>query len=340
MILAVKMWSYYCKCVFLIFGIMKLVSGDSCLDVDSVVQRDKYMEHQVFRKFWSQSLYTCASECLMSSACLSFGFEKKTRTCLLYSDSSDSDTANVVNRRGFLFSDIQHWPKSLSGRCAQITCHNNTGCEVTRLGLARCAPEFQGCGHPPDVRGANTTYDGHYLGAVATYSCDPDFRTCYNKVISTCQSSGAWESLAGLCGQYRWHDPIQDKYSFPCGPPSKFQLTIKGKATAATRWAIQILKQADLIFFLEFRLDYNGQSNVAVINTRKDGNWGSPLHFDLTLAVGKTMDIQITLLHGVFRLVIDGVSIHNFTERDPGEKPDKFAIVIDVSVSMIELMGL
>ncbi|XP_046577548.1 uncharacterized protein LOC124285368 [Haliotis rubra] len=292
------------------------------------------MEHQVFRKFWSQSLYTCASECLMSSACLSFGFEKKTRTCLLYSNSSD--TANVVDRTGFLFSDIQHWPKSLAGRCAQRICPNNNRCEVTRLGLARCVPEFKGCGQPPEVNGANTTYDGHYQGAVATYFCDPDYRTCHNNVTSTCQSSGAWESLAGLCGQFRWHDPIKGVYSIPCGPSIKFQLIMIGTGTEATRWGIRIEKQADTLFFLEFRLGYNRDSNVIVMNTVKDDVWGTEERFDLAMAVGKTMEIQITLQDGVYELIIDGAIIHHFTERDAGAKPDHFVFWGDVSVSMME----
>ncbi|XP_067652207.1 uncharacterized protein [Haliotis asinina] len=330
------MWSYHDEVVLLILGIMRFVNGDNCLDVESVVQRDRNMEHQVFRKFWSQSLYACASECLMSSVCLSFGFEKKTRTCLLNSNSSD--TANLVDRTGFLFSDIQHWPKSLSGRCAIVMCPN-TRCEVTRLGLARCAPEFQGCGHPPEVSDANITYDGHYEGSVATYSCDPDYRACYNNVTSTCQSSGAWESLVGLCGQSRWYDPIKGRYSFPCGPSSKFRLVVNGKATEVTRWGIGIKKQADTLFYVEFRLDYKGDSNMTVVNTKIDDNWGTKESFDLNLAVEKTMEVQITLGDGEYGLVIDGVSTHNFKERDPGAIPDSFLFVDDVSVSMIELMS-
>lgn len=104
-----KMSSSQGEFVFLILGIMKLVHGDNCFDVDSVVEHEKYMEHQVFRKFWSPSLYDCASECLMSSACASFGFDKKTHTCFLNTNSSEA--GNVVDRTGFLFSDIQQWPK-------------------------------------------------------------------------------------------------------------------------------------------------------------------------------------------------------------------------------------
>ncbi|XP_067650909.1 uncharacterized protein [Haliotis asinina] len=333
----VKMWSYWREVVLLIFGIMKFVSGDNCLDMDSVVQYDKYMEHQVFRKFLSQSLYTCASECLMSSACLSFGFEKKTRTCLLNSNSSD--IANVVDRTGFLFSDIQHWPKSLSGHCAELICPNNTRCDVTRLGLARCVPEFQGCGHPPEVSGANIKHDGHYEGSVATYSCDPDYRACYNNVTSTCQSSGAWESLVGLCGQYRWHDTKTGKYSFPCGPSNKFRLVISGKATEATRWRVGVKKQVDTLFYVEFRLDYSGMNNTAVINKKLDDGSRSEFSFHLTMAVGKTMEIQITLQDGVYRFVIDGAYIHNLTEREPGAKPDQVLVWGDVSVGMMELMS-
>ncbi|XP_067650910.1 uncharacterized protein [Haliotis asinina] len=328
--------SNHSKFVLLILGIMKFVSGDNCLDVYSVLQHDMYMEHQVFRKFWSQSPYACASECLMSSACLSFGFEKKTHTCLV--NSKSSDTANVVHRTGFLFSDIQHWPKSLSGRCAQITCHDNTGCEVTRLGLARCAQEFQGCGHPPEVTGASITYDGHYQGAVATYSCDPDFRICYQTVTSTCLSSGLWESLAGLCRQYKWHDPIKGRFSFPCGPSSKFRLVFIGTPTEATKWGIKIAKGADSLFYVEFRLGYNGVINTVVINTEVGGVWGTEKRFHRAMTVWKTMEIQITLQDGVYRLVVDGASIHNLTGRVSGAKPDQVSFVGDVSARMMELM--
>ncbi|XP_067652504.1 uncharacterized protein [Haliotis asinina] len=328
------MWPYWREVVFLIFGITKLVSGDNCLGMDSVVRYDKYMEHQVFRKFWSQSLYTCASECLMSSVCLSFGFENKTRTCLL--NSNGSDTANVVHRTGFLFSDIQHWPKYLPGRCAQMVCHNTTRCEVTRLGHARCAPEFQGCGHPPEVIGANITYDGHYQGAVATYYCDPDYRACYNNVTSTCQSSGTWESLVGLCVQSRWHDPIQGKYSFPCGASSSFRFIIHGIPTEATRWGVGIQQEEDYLFHLGFRLGSFGESNVVVVNTMIEGSWGAAERFNVSMAVGKPMEIQITLQDGVYRSVTDGGSIHNFTERVPAAKPGHVSFWGDVSVSMME----
>ncbi|XP_067652883.1 uncharacterized protein [Haliotis asinina] len=328
------MSSNHSEIVFLFFGILNLVQGDNCLDVDSVVQRDKYMEHQVFSKFWSQSLYTCASECLISSACLSFGFEKKTHTCLLNSNSSD--TAIIVDRTGFLLSDIQHWPKSLSGRCARLVCQSGTRCEVTRLGLASCAPEFQGCGHPPEVSGANIKYDGHYEGAVATYSCDPDFRACYNNVTSTCQSSETWESLEDLCGQFRYHDPRRGLYSFPCSPSSMFQLIMNGAATESTRWGVKLQKQGDTLFYLEFRVGHNGIRNTVIINSVIDGVWGTEYRFDLTMAVGKTMGIQITVQDGVYRLVIDGASIHNFTEKVPGAMPDHLSFWGDVSVSKME----
>ncbi|XP_046577846.1 32 kDa beta-galactoside-binding lectin-like [Haliotis rubra] len=119
----------------------------------------------------------------------------------------------------------------------------------------------------------------------------------------------------------------------------KFQLIMNGAGTEATRWSIRIEKQADKLFFLELRLGYNTISNVIVINTVKDGVWGTEERFDLAMAVGKTMEIQITLQDGVYELVIDGAIIHHFTERDPGAKPDHFAFLGDVSVSMMKWMS-
>ncbi|XP_067652868.1 uncharacterized protein [Haliotis asinina] len=333
------MWSRYSELFFLALGVTKLANGENCLDVD-FVQNDKYMEQHVFRKIRSQSLYTCASACIMSSTCLSFGFEKKTRTCVLNSNSSDS--ADVVDRTGFLFSDIQHWPKSLSGRCAQNKCPNNDRCEVTRVGLARCVSEFQGCGHPPNVRDAHAMYDGHYQGAVATYSsytCDPDYRACYDTVTSTCQSSGAWESLAGLCGQFRWNNPINDIFSFPCGSSSKFKLKVSLTPTKYTRFGIALQKQADMLFYSEFRLYYLGFRGKIVVNTRIDANWGSEVHANLGMAVGQNYDVEITLQNGVYRLVVDGASIINFPERASGAEPDELFFLYDFSIGMIWFMS-
>ncbi|XP_071083871.1 uncharacterized protein [Haliotis cracherodii] len=326
--------------VFLILGIIKLVHSNICFSVDSIVQRDKYMEHQVFSIFRSPSLYDCASICLMSSACLSFGFDNKTRTCLLNSNNSDAGT--VVDRTGFLFSDIQHWPKSLTGRCSQRACPKTTRCEVTRLGSATCVPEFQGCGHPPVVRDATMTYDGHYNGAVATYSrytCEQDFKVCHNNVTSTCQSSGSWETPAGLCERFRWHNPVEKTYSFPCGPTRGFQLIFKGTLTRRTRWGIGILKQGDVLFYSEFRYWLRGFYKKIALNTKLHGRWNRELCTDLTMEVGQESQVQITLQDGVYRLVIDGASIYNFTERDAGAKPDQFYFVRDVSVRMMKLMS-
>ncbi|XP_067650940.1 uncharacterized protein [Haliotis asinina] len=331
-----KIWFYSREVVLLILGVMKLVCGDICLDVDSAVQGDKYMQHQVFRKFWSQSLYTCASECLMSSACLSFGFEKKTRTCLLNINSSDS--ADVVDRTGFLFSDIKHWPQALSGPCSQRVCTNNSRCEVTRLGPGRCAPEFQGCGHPPDVRGASVKYDGQYQEALATYSCDPDFRTCHNNISSTCLSSGLWESLAGLCGQFRWHDPSKDGYSVPCGPSNGFRLKVIAAPTNDTRWTIVIMKQADKRFHSEFRFNFDRQSEKVLVIVGKDRRSGLRVHTNLTMVVGQNYEVDVSLQDGVYGLAVDGASIYNFTEAVPGAEADNFKFVQDVSVSFMELV--
>ncbi|XP_071083886.1 uncharacterized protein [Haliotis cracherodii] len=337
------MSSNHGELVLFILGIVKLVYCDNCFDMATAVQHGKYMEQQIFRKFRSPSPYACASECLMSSACLSFGFEKKTRTCHLNSNSSAN--GNVVARAGFLLSDILHWPKSIAGPCSQKQCPATTRCQVNRLDLATCVPEFRGCGQPPEVTNATNTYEGHYLGSVTTYTCRQDFRACYDKVTSICQSSGQWENLtAGLCGQFIWHNPVlRVHYALPCGPSDKFRATVTGTPTHANsqhRWNIWLWKDTDVLALSEFRFNYDSYINVTVMNTEINGSWGQPVRVhSLPMTVGQETEVQITFHGGIYRLDIDGKSMFNFTERVPGAKPGSIYIDGSVSVRMIEILS-
>ncbi|XP_071083879.1 uncharacterized protein [Haliotis cracherodii] len=322
----------------LILGVVKFVHCDNCFDVATAVQHDKYMEHQMFRKVRSPSPYACASACLMSSACLSFGFDMETRTCLL--NSNNSANGNIVDRAGFLFSDILHWPKSLSGPCSLMSCPANARCQVDRLDRATCVQEFQGCGQPPEVTNATKTSEGHYLGSVTTYACRQDFRTCYDKVTSICQSSGQWENLtAGLCNQYIWHNPtLKEKHALPCGPSSKFRATVIGTPNQATRWNIWLWKGEDLLALSEFRFQFGETRNLTVMNDLVNGQWGKELRvYDQPMNIGQETEVQITLHTGIYRLDIDGQSMLNFTERVPGSEPDSILIEGSVSVRMMEI---
>ncbi|XP_071111454.1 galectin-5-like [Haliotis cracherodii] len=100
----------------------------TCFNASSVVAVDAHIERYVFRKVRSQSLYSCASACLMSSVCMSFNFETKTRICELNSNSSDQ--VAITTQAGFLFGDINHWPKVMNSLMA-VPCGNSTSFKVT-----------------------------------------------------------------------------------------------------------------------------------------------------------------------------------------------------------------
>ncbi|XP_067650936.1 uncharacterized protein [Haliotis asinina] len=333
------MLSNHCKIVFLIWGIVKLVHCDNCFDVATVIQH-KYMEHQVFRKLRSLSLYTCASECLQSSRCLSFGFDKKGRNCFL--NDKESVNGNVVERTGFLFSDILHWPRSLSGPCSVVLCPASFRCQVNRLGRATCVPEFLGCGQPPEETGASKTYKGHYLGAVTTYTCKQDFTACHDKVTSICQSSGQWEKMTtGVCSQNVWLNPALDiKYALPCGPSRAFRATVIGTPIQATRWNVWLWKGDNVLFHSDFRFLFSGMERVIVMDTRFNGLWDGKViaGVPLPMSLGKETEIRITLHNGIYRLEIDGNSMFNFTERLKGEEPVSVSIEGAVSVRLMEIL--
>ncbi|XP_067651889.1 uncharacterized protein [Haliotis asinina] len=334
--------SNYGDIAFLIWGIVKLVHCDSCFDVATVIQRDKYMEHQAFRKFWSPSLYTCASECLMSSGCLSFGFDEKTRTCLL--NDKDNANGNVVERTGFLFSDILHWPKSFAGPCSPMACQGTDRCQVDRLHRATCVPEFKGCGQPPEVTGASKTYEGHDQGAVTTYTCKQDFTACHDKVTSICQSSGHWENMTtGLCTRNIWHSPtLGSLYPLPCGPSSKFTATVIGTpiyAASQHRWNIWLWKDTDVLLISEFRFQFDTYVNTTVMNSRIGGSWLVPTRTpSLPMLVGQETEVRITLHSGIYRLQIDGQNMINYTEKVPGAGPVSISVEGHVSLRMIEIV--
>ncbi|XP_067650937.1 uncharacterized protein [Haliotis asinina] len=334
------MLSNHCKIVFLIWGIVKLVHCDNCFDVATVVQHDKYMEHQVFRKFRSLSLYICVSECLQSSRCLSFGFDKKRRTCFL--NDKDSVNGNVVERTGFLFSDILHWPRSLSGPCSVVLCPASFRCQVDRLGRAACVPEFFGCGQPPELTGASKTYEGHYQGAVTTYICKQDFTACHDKVTSICQSSGQWEKMTtGWCSQNVWLNPALDvKHPLPCGPSRAFTATVIGTPNQATRWDVGLWKDDDVLFYSDFRFLFSGMKRVIVMDTQFNRVWGAHViaRHRLPMTLGKETEIRITLHNGIYKLEIDGNSIFNYTERLKGGEPVSVLIRGAVSVRLMEIL--
>ncbi|XP_067650934.1 uncharacterized protein [Haliotis asinina] len=327
------------RIVFVLVLIVKLVHCDSCFDGATTVQHDKYMEHQVFRKLRSSSLYTCASECLQSSRCLSFGFDQKRRNCFL--NDKDSFNGNVVERTGFLFSDILHWPRSLSGPCSVVVCPGSFRCQVDRLGRATCVPEFLGCRQPPEVIDASKTYEGHYQGAVTTYTCKQDFTACHDKVTSICQSSGQWEKMtAGLCSQNVWHNPALDvKHPLPCRPSRAFRATVIGTPSQATRWNIWLWKDNDVPFLSEFRFVYHTSRHETVVNSRFNGLWDEHViaSVPLPMTVGQETEIQITLQKGVYGLEIDGASMYNLTERLPGGEPVSISIEGAVAVRLMAI---
>lgn len=84
-----------------------LAANGRCFDVWSAVQNDTFMASHTYRKVGTASLYQCATECLMSSTCMSF--RHKRHTCHL--NSNNSAHVDVSTEVGSFFSDIHHWPQ-------------------------------------------------------------------------------------------------------------------------------------------------------------------------------------------------------------------------------------
>ncbi|XP_046542490.1 uncharacterized protein LOC124252861 [Haliotis rubra] len=318
--------------------LMVLKKSDSCFNDTSAVQNNKYMEHQVFRRLRSISLYACASECIMSSACLSFAFEPLTQMCLLNRNSSAD--VDVVPHPSLIFSDIERWPKSLSGGCAVLSCPLASRCEVDRLGSATCVPEFQGCGQPPEVTGASVNFDGQSEGDVASYTCGQNFKVCHDVSTSTCQSSGQWENITGLCGQMKVVNPVLLKpYSVPCRPSSNFSVRVVGEPTKDTRWSFSLMAEDDILIAVEFRINIFGHVDTLTMSSRFNGVWQSTVFIrDVRTNLGQEYEVQVTLDNGIYNVALDGTSMYNFTERVAGAQPATIHVDHDGYFHVIEFL--
>ncbi|XP_067667790.1 uncharacterized protein [Haliotis asinina] len=286
----------------------------TCLEASSVLEVDAHMEHYVFRKVRSPSVYACASECLMSSVCISFNFETRTRTCGLNSNSSDQ--VDITRKPGFLYSDIRYWPKTLAGACSETPCPTSR-CHVDRLSRASCEAEFQGCGSPSAVANAEVHYEGVYEGAVAVYTCRRNFMLCTARDSRVCQSTGNWSGSVGPCAQYIWYNPIKGvQFDLPCGNSRNFTVAVNVTPTAVGRVHLDFIGGENILCHIDFRLD----DNTVVLSTRFAGTWrpGSTLT-PVPMTLGTESLVEIRVDQGMYMLDVDGSSIHNFTDRYPNE---------------------
>ncbi|XP_071111462.1 uncharacterized protein [Haliotis cracherodii] len=308
----------------------------TCFNASSVVAVDAHIERYIFRKVRSQSVYSCASACLMSSVCMSFNFETKTRICELNSNSSDQ--VAVTTQSGFLFSDINHWPKSLAGACSEKACPMSR-CYLDRLGRASCETEFQGCAAPPAVANAEMHYDGVYEGAVAEYTCKNNFMMCTARHSRVCQLTGNWNGSVGPCAQYSWDNPVMNsRLVVPCRNSRRFKVATNITPKAANRLSTDFYGGGNLLYHISFRLN----ENSLVFNSLISGVWGTAIRLSpVPLAVGKESLVEIRLDRGIYMLGsnVDGSSIHNFTDRYPDAIPESIwffgdAILTAVYITM------
>ncbi|XP_071111702.1 uncharacterized protein [Haliotis cracherodii] len=270
----------------------------------------------------------------MSSTCMSFSH--KHHTCHLNSNSSAY--VDVSTEVGSFFSDIHHWPQRLSGPCATAQpCPAMSRCQVDRLAQTSCVPDVP-CGSPPDVLGASRLTREQFHGAASIYTCNEDYKQCDTQTTSVCQYTGEWGDVTGLCGQYRWRTPATNiVYPLPCGPSSTMELTITGTPTKNTRCTVNIHRGSDVLCHISFRLSYVGIVNTAVFNSKTNGVWGSEERTNMDLlVVGQEANVSVLLVAGIYKIMVDGTTIHNFAEKTPGAKPDSFTMKDDIQPHQVE----
>ncbi|XP_071115583.1 C-type lectin domain family 18 member C-like [Haliotis cracherodii] len=86
------------------------------------------------------NVYKCAAECVQRNLCKSFDFDRKRKTCYLnYRNVSEVSESPEYNP-DFLHSNVQNWPKSVTGLCKNHTCSKHEKCIVMVNKTAECVP--------------------------------------------------------------------------------------------------------------------------------------------------------------------------------------------------------
>ncbi|XP_046328353.2 lectin-like [Haliotis rufescens] len=128
----------FCKVIFVLGCRLIVVSGDAC-NIESLLVSGHALPDYSFQYERNSNVLSCASFCLRAEVCASFQLDTNTRICFLNLKNSTSGPGIQI-RPGFIYSDINGWPKGLSGPCGNHSCSNEQMCIVPRSGDTECKP--------------------------------------------------------------------------------------------------------------------------------------------------------------------------------------------------------
>ncbi|KAL5011702.1 hypothetical protein ScPMuIL_010253 [Solemya velum] len=160
---------------------------------------NKFMTEWEFTEFCKISFMNCVTECLLREPCESLSYSTKEQQCFLH---ENSNTTNVEDREGYVYSNITSWPKFLLGPCATHNCSIGKKC-VLEDGQPRC--EISECVDLPALPNASIPYGHRGVNDTRAYErlrCDVGFTTDWDLEM-TCRTEGQW----------KYHNP-------PCRPVS------------------------------------------------------------------------------------------------------------------------
>ncbi|XP_071110739.1 uncharacterized protein [Haliotis cracherodii] len=180
---------------FLLTEVSKTM-GQMCTDLHSIYTLKKGVRLSKVQIYSvkSDELVTCAQHCLLKTGCESINYNIATGLCELnrHSFMSTAPTNIQTAPSSFVQSDIQTWPTSMAGSCANHTCNVNSRCVASSDPVC----EVSGCltSDIPDIpyTTLNTTvsYFESPVGTVLKYTCDKDF--FLPETRAECGAMGNW----------------------------------------------------------------------------------------------------------------------------------------------------
>ncbi|XP_067673785.1 uncharacterized protein [Haliotis asinina] len=172
-----------------------------CINDASITESGLYLENNLFGiiKEKVSAARECAVECYAHLGCSSFGFEPTLRTCHLHKKDSSTAPTDLVTKPPWQHSDISHWPKELTGPCADHTCPSGRRCSVHRvtkapLCLAAEVYQLDVCSEEP-FPNAVCSSESKLTGDIRSCTCNTKYRDVPLDVVSvnnTCVVDGSW----------------------------------------------------------------------------------------------------------------------------------------------------
>ncbi|XP_041356044.1 uncharacterized protein LOC121373449 [Gigantopelta aegis] len=195
------------------------------------------------------------------------------------------------------------------------------------------------CGSP-SVDNGDVTYESSILNSVASVECNDLFQLFGNSSSARCDSNGQWGGF-GACRQVEWrNENTFFKADLPEPMRDGWEVIFNGTPKAsAEEFSINFVDVVNVPLHVNIRFTVYNQVKIVVFNSMIDGVWGTEeeapsFPFDELVP----FEIRVKLLPGIFKIIVNGADLYDYTLRSPSEDVARISITTDVLINKLKII--